>query len=118
MAVVLSRLVTQSIMLPIQVVTLFLIEKSLRPFAIKYLYSEERITIDEYLNTFNKFTKDPNLDAMKFLMEKFGSPENKLKFIHIAGTNGKGSISEMLASIFNNTKYKVRKIYFSTSNKI
>ena len=41
-------------------------------------------------------------------MEKFDHPENKLKFIHIAGTNGKGSIAEMLASILKNTKYKVR----------
>ena len=109
LAVIASRLVTQAIMLPIQVITIFLLEKALRPFAKKYLYKGERITIDEYLNTFNKFTKDPNLDAMKYIMEKFGSPEKKVKFIHIAGTNGKGSISEMLASIFNNTEYKVGK---------
>ena len=109
LAVIASRVVTQSIMLPIQVITIFLLEKALRPFALKYLYRERRITIDEYLNTFDKFTKDPNLDAMKFLMEKFDYPEKKIKFIHIAGTNGKGSISEMLASIFNNTNYKVGK---------
>ena len=115
-AVVASRLVTQSIMLPIQVISIFLLEKYLRPFASKYLYKEERITIDEYLSTFDKFTKDPNLDAMKFLMEKFDYPEKKVKFIHIAGTNGKGSIAEMLASILNSTGYKVRQIYFSTFN--
>ena len=115
-AVVASRLVTQSIMLPMQVITIFLLEKYLRPFASKYLYKEERITIDQYLSTFDKFTKDPNLDAMKYLMEKFGHPENKVTFIHIAGTNGKGSIAEMLASVLNNTEYKVRKIYFTTLN--
>ena len=115
-AVVMSRIVTQSIMLPIQVITIFLLEKALRPFVSKYLYKEDRITIDEYLSTFDKFTKDPNLDAMRFLMEKFDHPENKIKFIHIAGTNGKGSIAEMIASILNNTEYKVRKIYFSTFN--
>ena len=108
-AVIASRIVTQAIMLHIQVVIIFFLEKSLRPFAIKYLYKEKRITIDEYLEGFDKFTKDPNLDAMKYIMEKFGSPEKKVKFIHIAGTNGKGSISEMLASILNNTKYKVGK---------
>lgn len=115
-AVVASRLVTQSIMLPVQVITIFLLEKSLRPFATKYLYKEERITIDEYLSTYDKFTKDPNLDAMKYIMERFDHPEKKVKFIHIAGTNGKGSIAEMLASILNNTEYKVRKIYISTFN--
>lgn len=76
-AVVSSRLVTQTIMLPIQVITIFLLEKSLRPFALKYLYKEERITIDEYLSTFDKFTKDPNLDAMKYIMEKFRASRKK-----------------------------------------
>lgn len=33
------------------------------------------MNIDEYLNTFSKFTKDPNLDAMKYLMEKFDNPQ-------------------------------------------
>ena len=107
-AVVMSRLITQTIMLPLQVVTIYFLEKALRPFAIKYLYKEERITIDEYLSTFDKFTKNPNLDAMKYIMEKFDSPEKKVKFIHIAGTNGKGSIAEMISSILNNTEYKVR----------
>lgn len=109
MAVVASRVVTEGIMIPIQVITIFLLEKALRPFALRYLYKEERITIDEYLGSFDKFTKDPNLDAMNFLMERFDHPEKKVKFIHVAGTNGKGSISEMLASIFNNTGYKVGK---------
>ena len=114
--VLISRLITYGIMLPIQVVTMFFLEKSLRPFALKYLYKEERIGIDEYLSAFDKFTKDPNLDAMKYLMEKFDHPEKKVTFVHIAGTNGKGSIAEMLANVLNNTEYKVRKIYFSTFN--
>ena len=108
-AVIASRIVTQSIMLPVQVITIFLLEKSLRFFVKKYLYKEEKLNIDEYLDTFDKFTKDPNLDAMKYIMEKFDNPQNKTKFIHVSGTNGKGSISEMLASIFNNTNYKVGK---------
>ena len=51
-------------------------------------------------------------------MEKFDSPHKKLKFIHVAGTNGKGSICEMLSNILKDTEYKVRKIYISTFNKI
>ena len=107
--VVSTRLITQAIMLPIQVVTIYMLNKSLMPFTKKYLYEEETINIDEYLNTFDKFTKDPNLDAMNYIMEKFDNPNKKLKIIHVAGTNGKGSICEMLASIFVNTKYKVGK---------
>lgn len=117
-AVIASRFVTEAIMLPIQVITIFLLEKALRPFALKYLYKEEEIGIDEYLDTFNKFTKDPNLDAMKYIMKKFNHPEKQTKFIHVSGTNGKGSICEMLSSILNNTEYKLRQIYISSFNKI
>ena len=108
-AVIASRFATETIMLPIQIVTIFLLEKALRPFAKKYLYKEEEIGIDEYLDTFDKFTKDPNLDAMKYIMEKFENPEKQTKFIHVSGTNGKGSICEILAGILNNTEYKVGK---------
>ena len=108
-AVILTRITTQAIMLPIQVITIYLLEKALRPFAKKYIYEEETMNIDEYLNTFSKFTKDPNLDAMKYLMEKFDNPQKKLKIVHVAGTNGKGSICEMLASVLENTEYKVGK---------
>ena len=81
----------------------------MKPFAKKYIYEEETMNIDEYLSTFSKFTKDPNLDAMEYLMEKFDNPQKKLKIIHVAGTNGKGSICEMLASVLENTEYKVGK---------
>jgi len=36
-----------------------------------------------------------------------GNPEKKIKSIHVAGTNGKGSVSHMLASIFQEAGYKV-----------
>ena len=109
LAIVASRVVTELIMIPVQVVTMFVLEKALRPFAKKYLYKEEKISIDEYLETFDKFTKDPNLDAMKYIMEKFNNPEKQTKFVHVSGTNGKGSICEMLAKVLDNTEYKVGK---------
>lgn len=108
-AVIASRFTTQAIMLPVQVVTIFLLERALRPFIRKYLYKEEKMTISEYLDTFDKFTKNPNLDAMKYIMEKFDHPEKQTKFIHVSGTNGKGSICEMLANVLNKTEYKVGK---------
>ncbi len=109
MAVVSARIVTQSILLPIQVVVIFVLEKVLRPFVNKYLYEEEVIGIDEYLDTFDKFTKDPNLDAMKYLMNKFDNPHKNLKVIHVAGTNGKGSVCEMLNNILIESGFKVGK---------
>ena len=41
------------------------------------------------------------------LMEHLGSPERRFRSIHVAGTNGKGSVSHMLASILHQAGYKV-----------
>ena len=65
--------------------------------------------IEEYLSHFDKFTKDPTLEAMEYIMEKFDNPHKKLKYIHIAGTNGKGSVSEMLNNCLIKAGYKVGK---------
>jgi len=45
----------------------------------------------------------PNLDNTIALCDLLGNPQNNFRSIHIAGTNGKGSVSHMLASILQNT---------------
>ena len=65
--------------------------------------------INEYLKRFDKFTKDPTLKAMEFLLNKFGNPQDKLKIIHVAGTNGKGSVCEMLNRVLVDAGYRVGK---------
>lgn len=67
------------------------------------------MNIEEYFNNFYKETKNPTLKAMEYFMEELGHPENKLKIIHIAGTNGKGSTTEMLANMLTKNGYKVGK---------
>ena len=47
-----------------------------------------------------------NLDNTYALMELLNNPHQKIKCIHIAGTNGKGSTSNMLASILQEAGYK------------
>lgn len=47
-----------------------------------------------------------NLDNTILLCKILGNPERKFKSIHIAGTNGKGSVSHMLASILQTAGYK------------
>ena len=49
----------------------------------------------------------PGLERTRELLEKMGNPQNGLKFIHIAGTNGKGSTAAMTASILRKAGYKV-----------
>lgn len=47
------------------------------------------------------------LDRTRELLRKLGNPEKQLKFIHIAGTNGKGSTAAMLSSILEEAGYHV-----------
>ncbi len=49
----------------------------------------------------------PTLDKVLKLSEHFGNPGKSLKFIHVAGSNGKGSVSSMLASILKESGVRV-----------
>lgn len=47
------------------------------------------------------------LSRTKELLSRLGNPQDTLKFIHVAGTNGKGSVCAMLASILKQSGYQV-----------
>jgi len=47
------------------------------------------------------------LERVQALLDKVGNPEKKLKCIHVAGTNGKGSVCAMLQSVLIESGYKV-----------
>ncbi len=59
-----------------------------------------------YIHSLGNFSKPPTLDRIKAVLEKLGNPQNKFKAIHIAGTNGKGSVSAMLSNVFKTAGYK------------
>lgn len=67
------------------------------------------MVIEEYLANFFKGTKDPSLKAMEYFMDEFEHPEKNMKIIHIAGTNGKGSCTEMITNVLIKAGYKVGK---------
>lgn len=48
----------------------------------------------------------PGLSRTRELLEALGNPEKALKFVHIAGTNGKGSTAAMIASVLRKAGYK------------
>ncbi len=60
----------------------------------------------EYINGFSKLGK-PVKDLGRFgkVMNMLGAPQDKLKFIHVAGTNGKGSVVRMLAAALADAGY-------------
>ena len=47
-----------------------------------------------------------NLDGTRAVCKLLENPENDLKFIHIAGTNGKGTVSHMVAAVLQKAGYK------------
>jgi dihydrofolate synthase/folylpolyglutamate synthase len=49
----------------------------------------------------------PGLSRIRELLERLGNPQKKLKFIHVVGTNGKGSVSAMLSLVLEKQGYKV-----------
>ena len=67
------------------------------------------INVEEYLNNFFRGTKNPSLKAMNFFINHYNNFEKEMKFIHIAGTNGKGSCTEIISNILIKQGYKVGK---------
>ena len=61
----------------------------------------------EYIHSVNWTFCKPGLDRVRELCEALGNPQDKLKFIHVAGTNGKGSFCAMTDSILRCAGYKV-----------
>ncbi len=60
----------------------------------------------DYINQIPKFTRDSNLDHTKRLLSFLGDPQNDFKYIHVAGTNGKGSTCAYLSGAIAALGYK------------
>jgi len=68
---------------------------------IEYLYARLPMFTRDGASAYKK-----DLDNTLALLDALGNPQHQFKSIHIAGTNGKGSSSHMLASIFAEAGYK------------
>lgn len=60
----------------------------------------------EYIHSVSWKGSVPGLSRTEELLRRIGNPEKQLRFIHIAGTNGKGSTAATLASIFRAAGYR------------
>lgn len=49
----------------------------------------------------------PGLERMLYLLEQLGHPEQKNKWIHVAGTNGKGSTVSFMRTVLQDSGYEV-----------
>ena len=60
----------------------------------------------EYLYSRLKFGSIPGLERIEALCNLVGNPQDKLRFVHVGGTNGKGSTCSMIAGMLQNAGYK------------
>ena len=61
----------------------------------------------EYLEQAGAYGIVPGLDGIGRLCERLGNPQKELRFVHIVGTNGKGSVSAYLSSALECAGYRV-----------
>lgn len=59
-----------------------------------------------YINSFSRFKKERTFGNIKVVLNKIDNPQDNLEYIHIAGTNGKGSTSTMISNTLVNNGYK------------
>jgi len=62
-----------------------------------------------FLSRSRRFGMRPGLDTIRAVMAALGNPQDALRCIHIAGTNGKGAVAAMLDSVLRAAGYRVAR---------
>ena len=60
-----------------------------------------------FIHSRDKFGSRPGMERIEALCNAFDNPQDGLKYVHVAGTNGKGSTCHMIASVLKESGYKV-----------
>lgn len=63
--------------------------------------------LEDYIDSLSKKGSVLGLNRMQELLQKMNNPEKQLRFVHIAGTNGKGSVLAFTSTILKEAGYKV-----------
>jgi len=61
----------------------------------------------DYLNSLQMHKIKLGLEAMENFLDKVSRPDEALRFVHVAGTNGKGSVSVNIATVLAHAGYRV-----------
>ena len=70
---------------------------------VKFLNYGETLN---YIHSLGRFSKPAGLERISLALKKLHNPQDNFKSIHIAGTNGKGSVAAMIAKVFHTVGYK------------
>lgn len=60
----------------------------------------------KYIHSLLRFGMKPGMKRITALLDELGNPQNSLKFIHVAGTNGKGTVCTMLSEVMQQAGFK------------
>ena len=103
------RLIGFAVNTPVRILLMILTGKYLMPLLSRYQKKlEDKSSFAAYANGFQAVPR-LGLDRIGMLMELLGNPQDKLRCIHVAGTNGKGSVCAFTESILTSAGYKVGK---------
>lgn len=67
----------------------------------------ESLAIAQLLQRYERFGVDLGLDRVLDLLDRLGRPQDRVPIVHVAGTNGKGSVCAYLSSVLNAAGYRV-----------
>jgi dihydrofolate synthase / folylpolyglutamate synthase len=67
----------------------------------------QSLDIAQFLQKYERFGVDLGLDRILHLLERLGNPHRQVPVIHVAGTNGKGSVCAYLSSVLTTAGYQV-----------
>ena len=64
-------------------------------------------SIDTFLEKFERFGVNLGLEAIQYLLAELGDPHDRVPIIHVAGSNGKGSVCAYLSAVLTEAGYRV-----------
>ncbi|MEM9808679.1 MAG: bifunctional folylpolyglutamate synthase/dihydrofolate synthase, partial [Cyanobacteria bacterium P01_D01_bin.56] len=65
------------------------------------------MSIDNFLSSFGRFGVNLGLSRIQSLLERLGNPQERVSIVHVAGTNGKGSVCAYVDSVLSAAGYRV-----------
>ncbi len=71
------------------------------------MFSTDIVNIETFLQRFEHFGVNLGLGRIEQILERLGNPQNSVPIIHVAGTNGKGSVCAYLSSVLTQAGYCV-----------
>ena len=63
----------------------------------------------DYMQQIGQYGISPGLDSIRQLVGRLGNPQKGMRYVHVAGTNGKGSVCAYVSSVLQRGGYRVGK---------